>query len=121
MTTSSPHLINIDGPCRTTKEWERVAQEAHFNLTRMAAMCGLSPRQLQRIFKSQLRCTPTRWLRELRCRLAKRLILQGYTSKAAAAELKYSTISHFCREFKKVFGASPQSFAPGGVRFPWDR
>ena len=24
----------------------------------------------------------------------------------------FATESHFCREFKKVFGTSPQSFAP---------
>jgi AraC-like DNA-binding protein len=46
--------------------------------------------------------------------------LQGYSSKAAAAELYYASDAHFCRDFKKVFGVSPQSFAPGGVRFPWD-
>src|SRR5690349_6606219 len=121
MKTSSPQQVNVDSPCLTTEEWERIAQAAEFSQAKMASICGMSQRQLQRVFKSELRCTPTQWLRELRCRLAKRLILQGYSSKAAAAELKYSTISHFCREFKKVFGASPQSFAPGGVRFPWDR
>jgi AraC-like DNA-binding protein len=51
-------------------------------------------------------------LRELQCRLAKQLISQGYSSKAAAAELNFATDAHFCREFKKIFGTSPQSFAP---------
>jgi len=120
MTTTSPSPINAGSPCLTTDEWERVAQAAEFNLAKMASLSGLSQRQLQRVFKNELRCTPTRWLRELRCRLAKQLILQGYSSKAAAAELKYATNAHFCREFKKVFGVSPQCFAPSGVRFPWD-
>lgn len=119
MTINSPSPGNVGGLCLTTQEWERVAQSAEFNVASIASLCGLSQRQLQRIFKSELRCTPSRWLRELRCRLAKRLILQGYSSKAAAAELKYATNAHFCREFKKVFGVSPQCFAPSGVRFPW--
>jgi len=45
-------------------------------------------------------------------RLAKQLISQGYSNKAAAAEVKFATESHLCREFKKVFGTSPQTFAP---------
>ncbi|HLH57002.1 MAG TPA: hypothetical protein VKY92_25705, partial [Verrucomicrobiae bacterium] len=40
------------------------------------------------------------------------LIAQGYSSKAAAAELNFATDAHFCREFKKVFGTTPQTFAP---------
>jgi len=44
--------------------------------------------------------------------MAKELIAQGYSNKAAASELKFASQSHFCREFKRVFGASPQTFAP---------
>src|SRR5690349_5263562 len=116
MKTSSPQQVNVDSPCLTTEEWERIAQAAEFSQAKMASICGMSQRQLQRVFKSELRCTPTQWLRELRCRLAKRLILQGYSSKAAAAELKYATNSHFCREFKRVFGVSPQCLAPNRAR-----
>ncbi len=92
--------------------WEEVAKEAEFNPSRMASLCSISERQLQRIFKRHLHCTPSRWLRDLQCRLARELVAQGYSSKAAAAELKFASESHFCREFKKVFGHPPQSFAP---------
>ena len=118
MTTAD--LVNAGSPCLTSEEWEQLARRAEFSLAKMAALAGISHRQLQRIFKKQLRCSPTQWLRELRCRLAARLICQGYSTKAAAAQMKYANASHFCREFKKVFGVSPQCFAPGAVRFPWD-
>lgn len=95
--------------------WEQVAKEADFNPSKMASLCSISERQLQRIFKRHLNCTPSRWLRELQCRLARELIQSGYTSKAAAAELKFASEAHFCREFKKVFGNSPQSFAPNSI------
>jgi len=78
----------------------------------MASLCGISERQLQRIFRRNFDCTPSHWLRDLQCRLAKELIAQGYSNKAAAAELKFASQSHFCREFKRVFGATPQTFAP---------
>lgn len=99
------------------QEWERVAREADFRPTRMAALCSISERQLERIFKRHLNCTPSQWLRELQCRLAKDLVAQGYSSKAAAAELKFATDAHFCREFKKVFGTSPQTFAPNRLGY----
>src|SRR5512139_1278294 len=95
----------------TIKEWEQVAREAEFNPARMACLCSVSPRQLQRLFRQHLRCTPSQWLRELQCRLAKQLIAQGYSNKMVAAELKFSSESHFCREFKKVFGTAPQTYA----------
>ena len=96
----------------TMKEWEQVASEADFNAAKMASLCSISERQLQRLFRKHLHCTPSRWLRDLQCRLAKQLIAQGYSNKAVVTELKFSSESHFCREFKKVFGTTPQSFAP---------
>ncbi len=95
-----------------TQAWEEVAKEAGFKVGRMALLCAVSERQLQRIFSQRIGCTPRRWLRELQCRLAKDLIQRGYTAKAVAAEMRFANEPHFCREFKKVFGASPMSFSP---------
>lgn len=92
--------------------WEQMGREADFSPAKMASLCSISERHLQRIFRSQFQCTPGRWLRELRCRLARELIAHGYSTKAAAAEVKFRTEAHFCREFKRVYGSSPQSFAP---------
>jgi len=73
----------------------------------------MSERHLQRIFKARLVTSPRKWLRKLQCSSAKTLVSQGYSSKAAAAELFFSTEAHFCREFKRIFGVPPQTFAPG--------
>lgn len=104
--------FRVNGSLLTIEQWEQVAREADFNPAKMASLCSISERQLQRLFQQHLRCTPSHWLRELQCRLAKDLITQGYSNKAAANELKFANESHFCREFKKVYGTSPQSFAP---------
>jgi len=101
----------VEGKLLTMKEWEEVARKADYNPGKMAALCSISERQMQRLFQQHVKCTPSRWLRDLQCRLAKQLISQGYSNKAVAAELKFSSQSHFCREFKKVFGTSPQNFA----------
>ena len=102
----------MSGKLVKTEDWENVARQAEFKPAKMATLCAMSERHLQRIFKKHLKQTPSQWLRELQCRLAKQLISQGYSSKAAAAELNFATDAHFCREFKKVFGTPPQSFAP---------
>jgi AraC-like DNA-binding protein len=44
--------------------------------------------------------------------LAKELIAQGYSNKAVVAELKFASQSQFCHQFKRVYSASPQTFAP---------
>jgi AraC-like DNA-binding protein len=101
---SNPHV--------GTRDWEWLAREAGFNPAKMVLLCSMSERQLQRSFKKDFGCTPRSWLRKLQCRLAKDFIAQGYSTKAAAAELNFATEAHFCREFKKIYGASPQCFAP---------
>src|ERR1051326_8287226 len=101
----------MNGILIRTQDWERVAREAQFKPTRMASLCAISERHLQRVFKKYLHCTPSHWLRELQCRLARQLVAKGYSSKAAAAELHFATEAHFCRVFKKIFGVSPQNFA----------
>jgi AraC-like DNA-binding protein len=99
------HTINVE-------EWERLAKVADFHPARLALCCSISQRQLQRIFKRAFQKSPSQWLREKQCQLGKQLISSGYSTKAAASELKFASESHFCREFKKVFGVSPQAFAP---------
>jgi AraC-like DNA-binding protein len=103
----------VEGKVLTIIEWEEVARKADYNPGKMAVLCSISERQMQRLFQQHVKCTPGRWLRQLQCRLAKQLISQGYSNKAIAAELKFSSQSHFCREFKKVFGTSPKNFARG--------
>src|SRR6266850_5477829 len=94
------------------QEWEQLAQEADFQPSKMAPLCGVSLRQLERFFKEHRHTTPSYWLRQLQCRLGKQLIAEGFSTKATAAELKFGSDSHFCREFKKMFMASPQAFSP---------
>jgi AraC-like DNA-binding protein len=93
-------------------EWEHLAKKADFHPAMIASLCSISQRQMQRFFKQQFQMTPRGWLREMQCRLAKQLISQGYSNKAAVSELKFASESHFCREFRKSFGTSPQTFAP---------
>jgi AraC-like DNA-binding protein len=92
--------------------WEKLARNANFQPTVMAALCPISLRQLERHFKSEFGKTPGQWTRELKCQLARQLISQGWSNKAVAVELGFGNEAHLCHEFKRVFGVSPQTFGP---------
>src|SRR6266851_2277153 len=98
------------------EKWETLARQADFQPAKMAALCSISLRQLERFFARRFRQTPGEWSRELKCRQALKLITEGYSNKAVVAELKFASESHFCHEFKRVYGASPQSFLPGSQK-----
>ncbi len=94
------------------KDWESLAKKADFEPGKMAALCPISLRQLERYFTKEFHKTPGGWVKELKCRLAQEMIARGFTTKAVAVELKFANESHFCHEFKKVYGVAPQTFAP---------
>src|SRR5207249_1172976 len=90
---------------------ETLAQNADFQPAKMAVLCGISLRHLERQFDREFNKTPTAWLREFRCRLAVKLIAEGYTNKAVVSELKFGSASHLCHEFKRVYADSPRRVA----------
>ncbi len=99
-------------------DWEKLAKAAKFKPSTMAALCPISLRQMQRFFEKEFAKTPRQWIRELRCQRAFQLVQEGWSNKAIAAELHFAGESHLCHEFKRVFGLSPQSYAPMFGSFP---
>jgi transcriptional regulator GlxA family with amidase domain len=100
--------------CRLAQivQWERVALEARFQPSTMAALCWVSLRQLERHFAKQFQQTPRDWTRAMRCRLARDLIAKGWSNKAVVFELHFSNESHLCHEFTLHYGQTPQAFGP---------
>jgi len=100
--------------CRLTQidQWERVALQARFQPSEMAALCWVSLRQLERHFTKRFQQTPREWTRALRCRLARELIAKGWSNKAVAFEFHFSNESHLCHEFASHYGQPPQAFGP---------
>ena len=105
MNARNARLLNIEN-------WEKLANQAGFEPGKMAALCPISLRQMERFFARYFGKTPEEWMLDLKCRLAKELIARGYSTKAVAAEFRFASESHFCHQFKKAYGTSPQSFAP---------
>ena len=98
-------------------DWEKLAAAAKYKPEAMAALSGVGLRQLQRFCNAQFGKCPGDGLREIRCKRAAELISQGYHTKEAATEAGFANASHLCREFKKVYGDSPQSFSPAANKW----
>ncbi len=73
----------------------------------MAALCYLSRYHFMRLFKAQTGCTVHNYIRQKRLVLAARLIREGMSASAAAAECGFSDYSAFHRAFTKTFRVSP--------------
>lgn len=77
------------------------------NIDDMAAMCYISRYHFMRLFKAQTGCTVHNYIRQKRLVLAARLIREGMSASAAAAECGFSDYSAFHRAFTKTFCISP--------------
>ena len=108
---TNPQASDIRRRLEAVEHWEALAREVDFEPEAMASRSRVSLRQLERIFAVQFQKTPKKWIVELKCRLAQELIAQGYSTKAAAAQLNFANESHFCHEVKKTCGVPPQAFA----------
>ena len=73
----------------------------------LAAKSYLSRYHFMRLFKSQTGCTVHNYIRQKRLILAARLIRDGMSAAAAAAECGFSDYSAFHRAFSATYGVSP--------------
>jgi len=77
-------------------------------ITDLADSVKLSARQLERLFRTNLKKTPSRFYLELRMTRAKELLLDTDLSVAEIAEIcGYESPSHFSRFYRQHFGETP--------------
>src|SRR5262245_14452297 len=81
---------NVSRHCQGIESWEALAWEAKFHPAKMAELCLISLRQIERFFAQHFKKTPREWTRELRCQMAVQLISKGWSSKAVAIELDFA-------------------------------
>jgi AraC family transcriptional regulator len=96
---------------RQITDWmaEHVAED--FSLERLAAQAGLSKFHFQRLFKSALGVSPSRYHINLRINLARRLLRETKKSVVdVALEVGYANPSHFAQLFRRETGLSPSDY-----------
>lgn len=96
--------------------WEELAQAAHYDANKLAELCGVSTRQLQRHFRCRFHCSPQSWLNHRRLLAAEGLLLSGDSVKKVALDLGFKQPSHFCRQFKNRNHMTPSQFAVSQTR-----
>lgn len=76
----------------------------------LAALINLSPSRFRALFRAQTGVSPAQFLRRLRLRRARLLLLHSFlTVKEVMAAVGYSDPSHFARDFRRAHGTSPSA------------
>src|SRR5262245_44018978 len=83
---------------------EELAAVANYRVRKLAGLCGLSIRQLQRDFRRHLGTTAQAWLNERRLQLARARLLGGEPVKVVALDLGFKHVPNFCEWFKAESG-----------------
>src|SRR4051812_22553924 len=97
---------------RHEEDLRELAAAHDYNARRIARHLGISGRQLQRIFKARLNCSPALWLREQRLLRARQMLCTSSSVKRVAYSLGFSQVSQFCRDYKARFGHRPSADLP---------
>jgi AraC family transcriptional regulator len=88
---------------------EHVAED--FDLARLAAQVGLSKFHFQRLFKSAVGVSPSRYHINLRMNLARQLLRETKMNVVdVALEVGYANPSHFAQLFRREIGLSPSDY-----------
>ncbi|HEY8525292.1 MAG TPA: AraC family transcriptional regulator [Acidimicrobiales bacterium] len=84
---------------------------ANVSLAELAAVAGVSPFHLTRLFTAGLGLPPHAYQVQLRIERAKRLLLAGMPVSDAGHAVGFFDASHFTRHFKRHVGTAPGSYA----------
>ena len=80
-----------------------------WSVSRLARAVNLSPSYLTRLFRMHLGVSPAQYDRHARLANARDLMLASFLSvKQVMAAVGWTDPSHFSREFKRRYGASPR-------------
>ena len=79
------------------EEREHLARAADFNSAKVAWLCRVSVRRLPGYFQERFHTTPSYWLHQLQCLMAREFLSRGYSSNVMANTLEFANGSDLCR------------------------
>ena len=92
------------------QNWESLAHQCSYRVSRLAKLCQVSVRTLQRHFRKYYDLTLSEWLRELRLEQSRSMLKDAPCVKMVAFDLGYKQPSHFTRDFKLRYGIPPKTW-----------
>ncbi len=83
-----------------------------YSVPELAAEVSVSPTHLSNLFQRYLGVSPAKYITRIRIEECKALLSDGEMSVGEIASLMgYSSIPHFCKQFRQWTGSSPAEFA----------
>lgn len=102
---------------RKTAEFCLAHLASEISVGDMAEAAGYSKFHFSRLFGKSCGMPPASFLRDLRLKTAVRLLqMERMTVKEISAKCGFSDESHFCKLFKRAYGATPEAFRHGRVK-----
>ncbi len=93
---------------RRAVAWVREHFREPLAVETLADDCAMSVSSLHHRFKAATAQSPVQFQKLLRLQEARRLIVQGsHDATTAAYEVGYQSLSHFTREYRRLFGVTP--------------
>jgi AraC-like DNA-binding protein len=92
---------------RYIENWEELAKQANWSVTRLAQLSGVSRKTLLKYFVAEKGIHPKEWLINERQAISLQLLRNGYSVKEVATAVGYKNPSSFSREFKNQRGVYP--------------
>jgi len=91
--------------------------EAAMHVDGIAALAGLSPRQLERLFRFHLATTPSRYYLRLRLERARHLLRQTASPiMQIALSTGFTSAAHFTKCYRETYGQTPSAERRTGQR-----
>lgn len=90
-----------------TMDWPELAKKASWSVAKMARLCEVSSRTLERRLFESVGKSPRVWLTQQRQEQAIGLLEEGLSVKEVAVILEYKHPQHFSRAFRKYWNNCP--------------
>ena len=109
--TAIPLQAREDRASSSTRRLARSkAAEAQYNARRLAALCGVTGRQLRRRFRLWTGKPVRPWLNEVQLWSSIPMLIDGRLIKDITSELGFGSAEWFCVRFQRRFGVCPSRF-----------
>ena len=107
-----PALGGENSIIRRTQQYVREHMMEKLTVPVVAQGVGVSASYLTALFHKHLSISPGEYIRRIKLSESKQLIREGQMNFTEISEsLQYSTVHHFSRQFKQMFGMTPTEYA----------